>query len=118
MPLVTVTIGSGINRPVTQLIVDPSAASLIAALRARGVFPVRRAVNDVLPGIRLVTALLRAGRVQVTPQCRDAIREFGLYRWGDDGEQPRKEHDHAMDDIRYFCATVLRRMPWGLKDGT
>ena len=41
--------------------------------------------------------------------CRDAIREFSLYRWeeGEDGrDRVRKEHDHAMDEIRYFAATV------------
>ena len=25
--------------------------------------------------------------------------------------KPIKENDHAMDDIRYFCSTVLRRHP-------
>ena len=37
--------------------------------------------------------------------------EFRLYRWEDAGEKDSvvKENDHAMDDIRYFCATVLRR---------
>ena len=47
----------------------------------------------------------------VTPACKDAIREFSLYRWEEDGQTDRvqKENDHAMDDIRYFCATVMRR---------
>ena len=35
------------------------------------------------------------------------------YRWADGGEdQVVKENDHAMDDMRYFCYTVLRREPW------
>ena len=97
--------------PVEQVVVDPSAASFIAALRRRGKFSVRKAVNEVLPGIRLVASLLKAGVLQIDPSCRDAIREFRLYRWEDRGEQDCvvKENDHAMDDIRYFCATVLRR---------
>ena len=39
----------------------------------------------------------------------DAVREFSLYRWADDGARdvPVKENDHAMDDIRYFCYTIL-----------
>ena len=97
--------------PVEQVIVDPSAASFITALRRRGRFSVRKAVNQVLPGIRLVASLLKADILRISPTCRDAIREFGLYRWEDNGQQDTvvKENDHAMDDIRYFCATVLRR---------
>ena len=99
------------NLPIEQVVVDPSAASFIAAIRRRGRFPVRKARNEVLPGIRLVASLLKAGVLLIGPDCRDAIREFGLYRWEDSGEKDGvvKEHDHAMDDIRYFCASVLRR---------
>ncbi len=96
--------------PVECVVADPSAASLITTIRRHGRFSVRRAVNDVLPGIRLVTALLRAGALQIHESCRDTIREFGLYRWEEDGtDRVRKTDDHAMDDIRYFCATILRR---------
>ena len=97
--------------PVEQVIVDPSAASFIATIRAHRQFSVRKAKNDVLAGIHLVADLLREGALQVTPHCKDAIREFSLYRWEEDGERDRvrKEDDHAMYDIRYFCATVLGR---------
>ena len=97
--------------PVEQVVVDPSAASLIAAIRRRGRFCVRKAKNEVLPGIRLVATLLKAGVLLVAPCCKDTIREFQLYRWEDKAERDSvvKENDHAMDDIRYFCATVLRR---------
>jgi len=97
--------------PVETVVVDPSASSLIATIRSHGVFSVRRARNEVLNGIRLVAGLLREGVLQFTPQCKDSIREFSLYRWDENGESDRvvKENDHAMDDIRYFCATILRR---------
>ena len=97
--------------PVEQVVVDPSAASLIAAIRRRGRFSVRKARNEVLPGIQLVATLLKAGLLRISPRCEDAIREFSLYRWEDHGEKDTvvKENDHAMDDIRYFCATILRR---------
>ena len=99
------------NLPVEQVVVDPSAASFIAALRRRGRFSVRKARNEVLPGIRLVATLLKAGILKIGPDCKNTIREFGLYRWEDKGERDSvvKEHDHTMDDIRYFCASVLRR---------
>lgn len=97
--------------PVEQVIVDPSAASFIATIRRHGRFSVRKARNDVLPGIRLTAAMLKAGVIKIGAGCKDAIREFGLYRWDEKGEvdKPIKENDHAMDDIRYFCATILRR---------
>ena len=100
------------DTPVEQVIVDPSAASFIAQIRQKGRFSVRKAKNSVLDGIRLVAGFLQEGKLQICPGCTDTIREFSLYRWQDDGarDAPVKEHDHAMDDIRYFCATVLRRM--------
>ena len=99
------------DRVIHSVIVDPSAASFIATIRRHGRFPVRKARNEVLPGIRLTAAMLQAGVIQIGAGCTDAIREFGLYRWDEKGEvdKPIKENDHAMDDIRYFCATVMRR---------
>ena len=99
------------DKIVEQVVVDPSAASFIAVIRKHGRFPVRKAKNEVLSGIQTVAAYLQAGVLQFAPECKDTIREFGLYCWEADGvkDRPCKENDHAMDDIRYFCATVLRR---------
>lgn len=96
---------------IQAVIVDPSAASFITTIRRHGRFSVRKAKNNVLPGIRITASLLKAGLLQISKSCEDTIREFGLYRWDDKGETDRviKENDHAMDDIRYFCATVVRR---------
>ena len=63
----------------------------------------------MLDGIRLVASCLQSGKLQFSAGCTDAIREFRQYRWEPDADKPVKENDHAMDDIRYFCATVLRR---------
>ncbi len=95
---------------VEAVVIDPSASSLITLIRRKGRFRVRKAKNKVLPGIRLVTSLLNLEKLQFSPLCRDAIREFGLYRWGETGDEPVKENDHAMDDVRYFCATVMKRI--------
>ena len=95
--------------PVEQVVVDPSAASFIAVIRRHGRFSVRKAKNSVLDGIRLVSTLLQANVLQFAPGCKDTLREFGLYTWQEEGDKPLKENDHAMDDIRYFCATVLSR---------
>jgi PBSX family phage terminase large subunit len=99
------------DKNIRHIIVDPSAASFIACIKKHGRFSVRKAKNDVMYGIRLTSAMLRAGAIKIGSDCGDAIREFGLYRWDEDSadDKPIKENDHAMDDIRYFCATVLRR---------
>ena len=99
------------DKNIRHIIVDPSAASFIACIKKHGRFSVRKAKNDVMYGIRLTSAMLRAGAIKIGSDCCDAIREFGLYRWdeGSTEDKPIKENDHAMDDIRYFCATVLRR---------
>jgi len=98
------------GRPIRRVFVDPSAASFIACLRRHGVFSVRKAKNAVLPGIRLVAQLLQEGRLKIGPGCKNAIREFSLYSWEADGQdRPRKEDDHAMDEIRYFCMGVMRK---------
>ncbi len=97
------------GRPVTAVIVDPSAASFIAALRQRG-WRVRKAENDVLSGIRITSDCLKEGRIVICQGCADCLREMDEYVWDlKSGARDRvvKEHDHAMDDMRYFAATVL-----------
>ncbi len=97
--------------PIQQVIVDPSAASFIACIRRHGVFSVIPAKNDVLSGIRRTADALRNGEIKIGRDCSDALREFSLYAWDEHANRdaPVKEHDHAMDDIRYFVATVLDR---------
>ena len=92
---------------IRKIFVDPSAASFIMALRRRG-FTVVRADNRVMDGIRWVAECLRAGKIKIHRDCRDTIREFGLYRWDEDAGEDRvvKEFDHAMDEVRYFCMGV------------
>ena len=97
------------GKRIQQVIVDPSAASFIAALRKRG-FTVRKANNDVIDGIRRTAVMLKNGNVKIHRSCVDCIAEFGLYRWDEKATADTviKENDHAMDDVRYFVNTVLR----------
>lgn len=96
---------------VKGVIVDPSAASFIAALRQAG-YPVLKAKNDVEDGIRLVGTLLNQEKIAFSASCVNTIKEFASYIWDvkavDRGEDaPIKQHDHAMDAVRYFCYMVL-----------
>lgn len=96
--------------PVEHIVIDPSAASMITEILRRGKYSVRKAKNDVIPGISYTAALLQAGRLKIYKGCEDIIREFGLYRWDEKQTTDKviKENDHAMDDMRYFCYTILR----------
>ncbi|MGI5958708.1 MAG: PBSX family phage terminase large subunit [Massiliimalia sp.] len=102
------------GHPITAVIADPSAASFMECIRRHGKFAVIPAKNDVLTGIRKVSDQLQQGTLKFHQSCRDTLREFSQYVWedGEKGDIPKKEHDHAMDDIRYFVNTVL-----GQEDG-
>ena len=97
------------NRKITAVIVDPSAASFIEVLRRKG-WHVLKADNDVLAGIRRTSDCLKNGKIVICDGCADCLREMEEYVWDlSSGSQDRvrKEHDHAMDDMRYFVSTVL-----------
>lgn len=91
-------------------IVDPSAASLIAAMENEDII-VEKANNKVLPGIFAVLNRLKVLEGQlpmltVDPSCVNAIMEFESYAWKKSNaggkDQPVKELDHIMDCIRYI----------------
>ena len=107
------------GREIREVIVDPSAASFIQLLRQKG-WRVRKADNDVLSGIRATADALKAGRIRICTPCRDCLRELEEYVWdlrGGQRDQVKKEHDHAMDDMRYFVSTVLKAAQAGFAVG-
>ena len=97
------------DKRITAITVDPSAASFIECIRRHGRFTVIPANNDVLDGIRKTSQALKDGRIKICRGCEDAVRELGLYCWETDRakDTPKKENDHAMDDMRYFVATLM-----------
>lgn len=97
------------ERSISAVIVDPSAASFLEVLRREG-WRVKKAVNDVLSGIRRTSDLLKSGKIVICAGCGDCLRELDEYVWdlsAGTGDRVKKEHDHAMDDMRYFVSTVL-----------
>lgn len=89
-----------------QIIVDPSAASFIQALKQNG-FVVTPGDNDVKDGIRTCASLMQTRKIKIHKQrCTGLIDELHTYAWdakaallGD--ERPVKENDHAPDAMRY-----------------
>ncbi len=98
------------GREISRVIVDPSAASFIECIRRHGRFRVVKADNDVITGIRNVSSALSENRLRFHVSCRDIRREFHLYSWNEKTgtDAPIKENDHAMDDMRYFVADMLK----------
>ncbi len=97
------------ERPITAVVVDPSAASFMEVLRRQG-WRVQKAKNDVLAGIRLTADCLKKGKVVICSGCDDCLREMDTYVWNPQGgglDRVKKENDHAMDDMRYFVSTIL-----------
>ncbi len=103
----------GGNRNV-QVIIDPSAASFKAELRRRG-FRLRDAKNDVREGIAATAVLIGNRMVRVhRKNCPGFLREIHSYVWDEKArqrgeERPLKEHDHAMDALRYLVHTLTNR---------
>ena len=102
--------------PVQTAFFDPSAASLIKALRDARIFPrLMQADNDVLPGIRFTSMLFSVGKLRVAAGCRNMIRELESYSWDEEKSQKTgedtvlKENDHTCDALRYFCYTEVYR---------
>ncbi len=96
-----------------KIVVDPSAASFIAELKKRG-YQIKKARNDVLDGIRFLASLLLNGSVKFSALCQMTVREFASYVWDEKAaergeDKPVKKFDHAMDSIRYFAYTIIRK---------
>ena len=109
------------DKEIEAVIIDPSAASFIALLRKRKI-KIRKARNDVLDGIRFTGTQLNQGKIFFLKKCKNTIKEFGSYIWDSKAcergeDKPIKQHDHAMDAVRYFCFTVIHKPTAKLNKG-
>lgn len=110
---------------VYEVTIDPSAAQLIAECKAAGLHAVQAVTGDkrnVFKGIQRVQARLGdwgepdsvdalGPGLTVDPSCVETIREFETYEWNETAagvvkDEPKKEHDHAMDALRYLITRI------------
>ena len=57
----------------------------------------------------VIRPALEDGKIVICDRCTDCLREMESYEWVNDGsghDVPRKENDHAMDEMRYFAMSV------------
>lgn len=94
---------------IRAIIVDRSAASFIETIKRHGKFCLIKGDSDVLAGIDAVSKALMSNSIYIDESCADTLREFSLYSWNNAirKDMPKKENDHAMDDIRYFVQAIL-----------
>jgi len=79
---------------------DPAEPANIEQFRRDG-FNAREADNSVTPGIQHISSL--SDQLRVARHCQNIRNEFSQYQYkdGGDGDRPLKQHDHALDALRY-----------------
>ena len=89
------------------VIIDPSAASMIALINRSEDFVAVGAINSVLDGIRNTNTAIHRGLIKVHTRCKNWIEEAQSYIWDERSEEdvPVKAFDHLMDATRYFVET-------------
>jgi PBSX family phage terminase large subunit len=103
------------NTKYIQVVVDPSATSFKVSARKKGI-RVRDAINDVIPGIRLVASLFHTNKLKINKtKCPNLIKEFSSYIWDEKAsekgnEKPVKDSDHCCDSLRYLAFTIIKRV--------
>ncbi len=99
---------------------DPSGRMERQTLARLGI-PTMAADNHIAGGVQMVRRLLSVRKdgtpgVYIDAGCRNLLREFEHYMWrespGAAERVPRKEHDHALDALRYLCVALQARAGW------
>lgn len=107
------------------IFIDPSAAGLAEEIKravkaCKYAVKVRDAQNEVALGISRVQKLLTFEMLTISPEQKNARKEFGLYEYDKKSiergqEKPIKINDHCMDAIRYLAmglwSSIKRYLP-------
>ena len=94
---------------VRNVYIDPSAEAFQLELRRRNIHTVH-ANNDVYNGIQTMSKMLANGELLIMENCKNLIREVEGYVWDSKKalrglDEPLKKDDHAVDALRYVCAS-------------
>lgn len=90
---------------------DPSASAGRAMLLENGI-PTLAVRSNLMQGIQDVKEMLKDKKLLIAENCEKTIKEFNLYKYEPPEEtsepRPEREHDHAMDAVRYFIVNWRR----------
>lgn len=94
------------GKNVQAIYMDPAAASFKLECHRAGVRNILDANNDVVNGIRFVSALMKNGDFKICASCTHAQKEMMSYVWDQTAaahgiDKPRKANDHELDAVRY-----------------
>ena len=89
---------------------DPESPSAIAELQKRNVYckEVIKNKDSIKNGINKIRALFLQNKIHIHASCTNLINELETYSYPEgkvgrnDEENPVKEHDHALDALRYM----------------
>lgn len=80
----------------------------------RGILVNPEVNKDLFSGISCVKSYLRRDNglpdIYIFSNCVQLIRELKKYFWGA-GDVPKKEDDHALDEMRYYLMSRPKRLP-------
>jgi PBSX family phage terminase large subunit len=101
---------TGLGITPSYWVVDPSAKSYRVQMHRDGTTSTL-ADNEVVDGIRDVASLFATGRLLVSKDCPELIREIPGYAWDPDAsekgeDKPIKVNDHGVDALRYGIRTT------------
>ena len=90
-----------------DIVVDPAAASFKVQLHRSGM-RTKDARNAVIDGIRDVASYLSSGKLKISTECKNTLKEIHTYSWDETAQakgidRPVKSNDHCMDAMRYLC---------------
>ena len=106
--------------PVDFVFVGETGGNVLTNSLVQLGFPAMKADMRREEGIEHVRWLLGNGRLTISPECKDSIKEFDHYRWSRrrDGtgeayatRTPEWTHADAMDARRYAAVGILRAVP-------
>jgi PBSX family phage terminase large subunit len=101
-------------RLTAPVFVDPAAADYRVQLKQDGLSS-GAAQNDVIYGIRTVSALLSIDKLKISDRCTGLVKEIPGYVWDTKAteekgkDQPVKLNDHSCDALRYGIISSERK---------
>ena len=91
-----------------------SSKSVTELFYENGINANPRVNKDMFSGIQRVKQYLHGDgknpKLYIFPCCVNLIRELKSYRWAN-GDNPKKEDDHALDELRYYLMTKPDNSP-------
>jgi predicted phage terminase large subunit-like protein len=89
-------------------VIMPDIPSLRSFARKSGI-RTKDADEDLLDGIRMISILLRTGKLKINRKCINLLSEFTGYVW-DNNKKPVNMYNYGLNGLRYFCKTIVKRM--------